>query len=226
MENLFDSEESYIKAIRIKPPPADRELQERLGLIYISRHAWKDAKIVFLKTCNEYNSANAWLHLGVSLLRLNELSESEDAFTQANILDNLNAKTWGYLSLLCLLNGQRSVQSLQALREAFKLDIEDVKLLEEIGDLNAREGANDVAIECYEKSLQKEEQNGDIWQKLGDLYSLKETRRDDAIYAYKKALELVEGDTNKSKIAMTLQGFLRVVGGHDDEIRELSVYLQ
>ena len=45
--NLFDSEESYIRALRIKPAPRDPVLQERLGIVYARRKAWKDAKIVF-----------------------------------------------------------------------------------------------------------------------------------------------------------------------------------
>jgi Tfp pilus assembly protein PilF len=49
--NLFDSEESYIKALRIKPSPKDQVMQERLGLVYAKRKAWKDARIVFQKCC-------------------------------------------------------------------------------------------------------------------------------------------------------------------------------
>jgi uncharacterized protein HemY len=73
MGNLFDSEESYIKALRIKPTPADRHLQERLGIIYAKRKAWKCAKTVFLKCCKEKVSTNSWLYLGLCLMRLDEL---------------------------------------------------------------------------------------------------------------------------------------------------------
>lgn len=71
--NLFDSEESYIKALRIKPPPKDQVLQERLGIIYARRKAWKDAKVVFLKCCKEFTSTTSWLYLGLSMLRLGDL---------------------------------------------------------------------------------------------------------------------------------------------------------
>ena len=37
LDNLFDSEESYINALRIKPAPRDTILQERLGIVYAKR---------------------------------------------------------------------------------------------------------------------------------------------------------------------------------------------
>ena len=79
--NLFDSEESYIKALRIKPVPKDPLLQERLGIVYAKRKAWKDARIVFMKCCKEFTSTTSWIYLGLSLLRLGELALAEDAFT-------------------------------------------------------------------------------------------------------------------------------------------------
>lgn len=51
LNNLFDSEECYINALRIKPTPDDATLNIRLGLIYARRKSWKDAKTVFLKIC-------------------------------------------------------------------------------------------------------------------------------------------------------------------------------
>lgn len=110
--NLFDSEESYIKALRIKPVPKDPILQERLGIVYAKRKAWKDSRVVFLKCCKEFTSTTSWMYLGLSLLRLGELNLAEDAFTQANILDNLNPKIWGYMCILCLTVGkERKVQA-------------------------------------------------------------------------------------------------------------------
>jgi len=104
--NLFDSEESYIRALRIQPNLKDSKLQERLGIVYAKRKAWKDAKTVFLKCCKERVSTNSWYYLGLSLLRLGELAEAEDAICQANILDNTNPKVWGLMTVLCLSTGR------------------------------------------------------------------------------------------------------------------------
>jgi len=105
MNNLFDSEESYINALRIKPAPQDRLLAERLGIVYAKRKSWKDAKTVFNKVCKERTSTNAWFYLGLSLVRLGELAAAEDAIAQANILDNLNPQIWALNAILCLNYG-------------------------------------------------------------------------------------------------------------------------
>jgi uncharacterized protein HemY len=77
--NLFDSEESYIKALRHDKNLKDPILHDRLGIVYANRKAWKDAKTVFLKVCKERVSTIAWFYLGLSLLRLGELGPAEDA---------------------------------------------------------------------------------------------------------------------------------------------------
>ncbi len=105
--NLFDSEESYIRAMRIKSGLKDQVLQERLGLVYAKRKAWKDARVVFMKCCKNANSESppsttAWLYLGISCLRLGDFTAAEDALTQANILDHLNPKVWGWMAILAL----------------------------------------------------------------------------------------------------------------------------
>lgn len=134
--NLFDSEESYIQALRINPQLKDFELQERLGIVYAKRKAWKDAKTVFLKCCKEMVSTTSWIYLGMSLLRVGELAQAEDAITQANILDNTNPRIWGLMTILCLTTGpQRHIQANQSFKTAIDLGLKDVQLIEEIGDL-------------------------------------------------------------------------------------------
>ena len=136
LDNLFDSEESYINAIRIKPAPKDPILQERLGIVYAKRQSWTDAKIVFLKVCKEKISTNAWYYLGLALLRLNELEPAEDAISQANILDNQAPDVWGLNTILCLKYGkQRLTQARFCMNEALRLGLKDISVLEEIGDL-------------------------------------------------------------------------------------------
>ncbi len=131
--NLFDSEESYIKALRLKPNHKDSVLQERLGLVYAKRKAWKDARVVFMKCCKNANaehppSTTAWLYLGISCLRLGDYTAAEDALTQANILDHLNPRVWGWMTILNLTssnNGGRRVQAEKCYKEARRLGIKD-----------------------------------------------------------------------------------------------------
>lgn len=115
MKNLFDSEESYINALRIKSGPnktqiKDNVLEMRLGIIYALRRSWKDAKTVFLKVCKDRMQTTAWIYLGLSFIRLGELAAAEDAISQANILDNTNPLSWALSTILCLKFGKQRLQ--------------------------------------------------------------------------------------------------------------------
>lgn len=85
LNNLFDSEESYINALRIKiqgkPTLKDNALQTRLGIIFCKRQSWRDAKTVFTKLCKDSVSTTAWIYLGLSLIKLGELEAAEDAIS-------------------------------------------------------------------------------------------------------------------------------------------------
>lgn len=114
LKNLFDSEESYINALRIKGAQGkqlkDDVLEMRLGMIYTLRKSWKDAKTVFLKVCKDRMSTTAWIYLGLSFIRLDELASAEDAISQANILDNTNPLPWALSTILCLKFGCQRLQ--------------------------------------------------------------------------------------------------------------------
>ena len=55
-----------------------------------------------------------------SLLQLDELSEAEDALSEANILNNTDPEVWAYLSLVCLKTG-RQLEAEQAYKYALKV---------------------------------------------------------------------------------------------------------
>ena len=52
--------------------------------------------------------------------QLGELSEAEDALSEANILNNSDPEVWGYLSLVCLKTGRR-LEAEQSYKYAIKV---------------------------------------------------------------------------------------------------------
>jgi cytochrome c-type biogenesis protein CcmH/NrfG len=58
-----------------------------------------------LKCCKERVSTTSWFYLGLSMLRVGELAQAEDAVSQANILDNTNPRIWALMTILCLSTG-------------------------------------------------------------------------------------------------------------------------
>jgi len=222
--NLFDSEESYIRALRLKPTNKDPVLQERLGIIYAKRKAWKDAKTVFMKCCKERVSTTSWIYLGLSYLRLGQLKEAEDAISNANILDNTNPKVWGFMTILCLSTGrQRLIQANLSFKEALRLGLKDQEIIEEIGDLYTNSEELDQALIAYQKLAEIAPTFADGLRKFAEVLEGPHGQHqniDMAIEYYKKALQLTEGQQNKREIATKMAALYRKMG-RDAELRDI-----
>jgi hypothetical protein len=86
-----------------------------------------------MKCCKNANNENppsttSWLYLGISCLRLGDHTAAEDALTQANILDHLNPRVWGWMCILSLTSsnsGARKVQAERCYKEARRLGLKD-----------------------------------------------------------------------------------------------------
>jgi tetratricopeptide (TPR) repeat protein len=155
----YDAEECYLQAIRNKPnlqrrthlhaeltrsagvsatqlPSMDYSLHIRLGQIYLKRRAWKDAKIVYGRCCDEAVYTLAWLGLGISCMNLEEFAEAQEAFDQAIILDPSNSDVWGDYALLALFLSDetpgRFNQVQHCLKQALVLGVKDSLLLARI----------------------------------------------------------------------------------------------
>ena len=104
--------------------------------------------------------------------------------------------------------------------------MKDEEILEEIGDLYSKdEQTTSIAVDAFKHLTNVvNPKHGEGWHKLADL--LMSSDRNGAIECYKQAIELVEGEGVRSKIALTLQELLIAAGdGREDEIEPYRKYL-
>ena len=204
LNNLFDSEESYVKGIKSKPQNIkfDIKMLTRLGIIYIRRKTWNDAKTVFMHILKDsVLHSFAWRYLGLALTRLNEYIAAEEALNEAVLLDIENPITWAYMTIFCI-DIHRNEEAIECMNELIKMKFNDIELLNEIAQLFFKN--NDFVIACnlYKRIININNNYIDAYIKLAEIYFMKfgDDKKKESIEILKKALEISTDEKEKYSI--------------------------
>ncbi|XP_062387359.1 cilia- and flagella-associated protein 70 isoform X2 [Sardina pilchardus] len=135
-----DAQKCYERTLDFVADASDTHpIYLRLGSIYLKEGQFEKAKATYLRACKSSPSCLTWLGLGIACYRLEEMTEAEDALTEANTLNNTNAEVWGYLALVCLQMG-RKLEAEQSYKYTMKLDLQNEPLLQEINEMQKHVG--------------------------------------------------------------------------------------
>uniref|UniRef100_A0A4X2L4J7 Cilia and flagella associated protein 70 n=1 Tax=Vombatus ursinus TaxID=29139 RepID=A0A4X2L4J7_VOMUR len=130
--NHAEAKECYERTLSFVVDAAEMHfIYLRLGSIYLEEGEVRNAKNTYLLACKKSPSCLTWLGVGIACYRLEELTEAEDALSEANAMNNYNAEVWAYLTLVCLKAG-RQLEAEQSYKYTLKLKLKDEALLKEI----------------------------------------------------------------------------------------------
>ena len=208
-KNLFDSEESYIKGIKYKDKKSkfDIKMLTRLGIIYIRRKTWNDAKVVFLHILKDsvYHSF-AWRYLGLALTYLSEFDAAEEALNEAILLDIENPLTWAYLTMFCINVGRRE-QALASLNELIKMKFNQIDITSDIALLFYKNNDCNIAANLYKRIINFDKTYIDAQVKLAEIYFMKfdEPKKKEAIEILKNSLQYATDEKEKNSILQFIQ---------------------
>ena len=188
-----EAQETYIKAIRFKPPEKtfDIEMLVKLGLIYIKEEKWYDAKVIF-KQILKYDpeSSYAYRYLGFALTQLSEFEEAEKSLMKANMLDIDNPLIWAYLAIFDLNNGKK-FQAIECFNELNKVNYNDVNIMKKIANLFYELKEYEIAKNIYMKIKDQEKSDGDCYIKIASIYNEKLSQKKEALKILKEGLDVV-----------------------------------
>lgn len=213
--NLFNSAEDYVKAIRkrSKNQEYDLKMLYRLGYTFIKRQTWDDAKTVFVEILKiNPNFSFAWRYLGLSLMRLGNHTSAEEALSEANLLDIENYENWGFLTLFCLKE-ERKYQAIECLNELFKTKYSNIEILEEIAESFYNLGEYKISTDIYNRILEVNPGFTKAAISLADLYYHKLNQQDKGVDVLREAMKNSENENQR----LIIQGILDELSGKKRE---------
>ncbi|TPX41837.1 hypothetical protein SeLEV6574_g05897 [Synchytrium endobioticum] len=105
------------------------------------------AKAMSLRACVLEPCSRAWMGVGRAAWALDELVEAEDAFAEANVLNNRDGEVWACLALLCGELG-RGFEAEQCVRHGLNAGLRNLGLLKQMGKMFAGQRSFAAAKEC------------------------------------------------------------------------------
>jgi tetratricopeptide (TPR) repeat protein len=152
LDQHVEAERNFDAAMRTYPDGATGRTYVHYGNACARLGKYGDALTAFLSAAKLWPCGLAWLGVGIAYYRTGDMARAEQALNESNILNNLCAKTWAFLALVCLRH-RRDADADQAFNQAAKLGLSDAALIAEVGSELQRAGRHTVAESCLRRAL-------------------------------------------------------------------------
>jgi tetratricopeptide (TPR) repeat protein len=196
MGKFYEAEAQYDAALRIDPFCGSGPSYIRLGNMYVGMGKYKDALSAFITGAKVWPCGLTWLGVGIAYYRIEDMVRAEQALNEANIANNLNPKTWGYLALTCLRQ-KREDDGDQAFNQAIKQGLSDPHLITEIGVEQLRLGRARIAEASFRRALAINEDYNTHMQLARALCTMK--RFDEARDVFRFVAASSDSETQRAK---------------------------
>ncbi|KAJ9446481.1 hypothetical protein DIPPA_00932 [Diplonema papillatum] len=156
MDACVLARDHYTAAMEIDEAQVPGQVYARLGNLYSALGRYSDAADAFVLAARKWPCGVTWMGLGISCYRLERYEHAEQALNESNLLNNLNPKTWAYVTLVCLRRSDgksRHEEADQAFHQALNLGLADHALLAEVGAEYLRSNRVHLAEAALSRSL-------------------------------------------------------------------------
>jgi len=178
----------------------------------------KTFKKELISKIKEFSGSEVKNMMGIAVQQFQSknYAASEESFKRVIEIDAKNVGAYFYLGLINFIN-QKYEDSKNYYLKGLAIEPDNKDLLKYLGNTYVKLDDYDAAIDCLKKITQKEEDKT-VWMKIGKL-SEENENTDDAVTAYKKAIEL---DANYSEAYAALGSLLF----NESEYEEAIPYLE
>jgi tetratricopeptide (TPR) repeat protein len=194
LDQPVEAERNYDAAMRMHPDGATGRTYVHYGNACARLGKYGDALTAFLSAAKLWPCGLAWLGVGIAYYRTGDMVRAEQALNESNILNNLCAKTWAFLALVCLRH-RRDADADQAFNQAAKLGLSDAALIAEVGSELQRAGRHGVAEPCLRRALAVRDDSNTRMLLARSLLSLK--RLGDARTEFLHVARTTQNDTQR-----------------------------
>jgi predicted Zn finger-like uncharacterized protein len=199
-KKLVEAVEVLKKAVEVAPGSA--EVLYHLGLVYETGAQVADAIDAFTKSAEkDPKSADAWEHLGANLIVQNRFPEAIDAFKKALAAAPERARLFASMGEAMEQAGDLD-GAISQYQKSVKQEPAQSGVWTRLGVAykeKACDSCKGKAVDALQRAVKIDAKNADAWYQLGYIFK-DDRKRNEAIAAFKKFLELRPGSPDASTV--------------------------